>query len=267
MIGGAMEEKRMDEIKNVAVIVAHPDDETLWAGGTILNHPSWNCFIVSVCRGNDTERASKFFKALKELKSEGAMGDLDDGPDQNPLDEEEVEQTILNLLPGKQFELIISHDPNGEYTRHIRHEEVSKAVINLWDTNKIATDELRTFAYEDGQKKYYPRPIENASIHRHLTKRIWLIKYNILRETYGFGKDSWEAMTTPREEAFWQFTNSLLAKKRLTACDGRTTGPDARRRGPGDAAQCRHCGDIVEKCLFPANRTFTRLLITGSIYR
>jgi LmbE family N-acetylglucosaminyl deacetylase len=27
--------------KNVAIIVAHPDDETLWAGGTILNHPYW----------------------------------------------------------------------------------------------------------------------------------------------------------------------------------------------------------------------------------
>jgi LmbE family N-acetylglucosaminyl deacetylase len=33
--------------KNVAIIVAHPDDETLWAGGTILNHPSWKCFIIS----------------------------------------------------------------------------------------------------------------------------------------------------------------------------------------------------------------------------
>ncbi len=76
----------MDEIKpkNVAVIVAHPDDETLWAGGTILSHPSWNCFIISVCRGNDPERAPRFYKALKILRSSGNMGDLDDGPEQNP---------------------------------------------------------------------------------------------------------------------------------------------------------------------------------------
>lgn len=207
----------MHEIKpkNVAVIVAHPDDETLWAGGTILSHPSWKCFIVSVCRGNDTERASKFYKALKVLKSEGNMGILDDGPDQKPLDEEEVEQTILNLLPEKHYDLIISHNPNGEYTRHIRHEEVSKAVIHLWSKNKIIADELLTFAYEDGQKKYYPRPIENAAIYRHLTKRIWLRKYSILREIYGFENDSWEVQTTPRDEAFWQFTNSFLAKKWL----------------------------------------------------
>ncbi len=207
----------MDEIKpkNVAVIVAHPDDETLWAGGTILSHPSWNCFIVSICRGNDADRAPKFYQALKVLKSDGIMGDLDDGPDQNPLDEEEVEQTILDLLPEKHYDLIISHNPNGEYTRHLRHEEVSRAVINLWNNNKIKADELRTFAYEDGQKKYHPRPVKRAAIYRTLTKRIWLRKYSILRETYGFEKDSWEIQTTPRDEAFWQFTNPFNAKKWL----------------------------------------------------
>ncbi len=201
--------------KNVAVIVAHPDDETLWAGGTILSHPSWNCFIISVCRGNDIERAPKFYQALKVLKSEGIMGELDDGPEQNPLDEEEVEQTILNLLPKQHYDLIISHNPNGEYTRHIRHEEVSKAVINLWNNSKINAYELRTFAYEDGHKKYHPRPVQNAAIFRTLTKRIWLRKYSILRETYGFEKDSWETQTTPREEAFWQFTSPFNAKKWL----------------------------------------------------
>ena len=49
----------MDErsSKKVALIVAHPDDETLWAGGTILSHPAWDCFIVCLCRGSDPERA------------------------------------------------------------------------------------------------------------------------------------------------------------------------------------------------------------------
>ena len=65
--------------KNIAIIVAHPDDETLWAGGTILSTPSWQWFIVCLCRGNDEDRAPKFFKALKILKSEGVMGNLDDG--------------------------------------------------------------------------------------------------------------------------------------------------------------------------------------------
>ena len=202
-------------LKSVAVIVAHPDDETLWAGGTILSHPSWKWFIVCLCRESDTERAPKFYKALKVLKSEGIMGDLDDGPEQKPLDEKEVERAILDLLPPKHFDLIISHNPSGEYTRHIRHEEVSKAVIKLWHAGKTSASELWTFAYEDGNKEYYPRPAENATIYRTLTKRIWLRKYSIITETYGFEKNSWEAETAQQAEAFWQFTNSYKANKWL----------------------------------------------------
>jgi len=201
--------------KSVAVIVAHPDDETLWAGGTILSHPSWKCFILCLCRGSDTERAPKFYKALKVLKSEGIMGDLDDGPEQNPLEEKEVQRSIMQLLPPTYFDLIISHNPSGEYTRHLRHEEVSKAVIKLWHAGKISTNELWTFAYGDGNKEYYPRPVKNDTIYRTLTKRIWLRKHNIITETYGFEKISFEAETTPRAEAFWQFTDPNNAKKWL----------------------------------------------------
>jgi len=199
--------------KKVALIVAHPDDETLWAGGTILSHPFWDCFIVCLCRGNDTDRAPKFRQALQVLRSEGTMGDLDDGPDQRPLEEHEVEETILELLPPHYYDLVISHNPLGEYTRHIRHEETGQAVIRLWHSGRISTGEHWVFAYEDGHKEYLPRPVQTASIYRELTKRIWLRKYSIITETYGFESSSFEAMTTPRAESFWQFQNSFDARK------------------------------------------------------
>jgi LmbE family N-acetylglucosaminyl deacetylase len=201
--------------KSVALIVAHPDDETLWAGGTILSHPLWKVFIISLCRASDTNRAPKFLEALKVLKAKGTMGDLDDGPDQYPLDNRQVEETILGLLPREHFDLIISHNPNGEYTRHRRHEEVSGAVLRLWATGKIEGELLWTFAYEDGDKKYSPKPIESASIYCVLTTHIWLRKYRTITETYGFEKNSFEAITTPRAEAFWQFSNPEDAQKWL----------------------------------------------------
>jgi len=214
--------KKDDEkSKSVAVIVAHPDDETLWTGGTILSHPSWNIFIVCLCRKSDTERALKFGNALKVFRAEGIMGDLDDGPEQKLLDEKEIEDILLELLPGKHFDLVITHNPSGEYTRHIRHEEVSKSVILLWSAGKISAGELWTFAYGDGKKEHYPRPVENANIYRLLTKRIWLRKYSIITETYGFEKSSWEAETTPRAEAFWQFTDPDDAKKWLKQFENR----------------------------------------------
>ena len=139
------------------------------------------------------------------------MGDLDDGPEQNPLIENEVEQTILKLLPAKHFDLIISHNPTGEYTRHRRHEEAGKAVIKLWNAGKISTTELWTFAYTDDNKKHYPVADENAGICLTLTKRIWLRKYQLITETYGFEEGGFEAETTPRVESFWQFTDPAAA--------------------------------------------------------
>jgi len=199
--------------KTVAIIVAHPDDETLWAGGTILSHPSWKCFIVCLSRQYDTERATKFYKALKILNSYGIMGDMDDGPDQKPLNKNVVQQLILELLPHEHYDLVLTHNPSGEYTRHIRHEDVSKAVINLWHSGKISAGELRTFAYEDNNKAYYPRADRNAPLYQLLTKSTWLRKYNLITETYGFEKNNWEAQTTPRAEAFWQFTDPAEAIK------------------------------------------------------
>jgi LmbE family N-acetylglucosaminyl deacetylase len=190
--------------KSVAIIVAHPDDETLWAGGTIMSHPQWNCFIVSLCRGKDTDRAPKFYKALEILRSEGTMGDLNDSPEQTPLEDNEIEEAILDLLPPMRFDLIISHNPSGEYTRHRRHEETGKAVCRLRKLGMLKSSLLWSFAYEDNNSEYYPRAVVTASVYKTLTKHIWKRKYSIITETYGFEKESFEAQTTPKAEAFWK---------------------------------------------------------------
>ncbi|MDD4993901.1 MAG: PIG-L family deacetylase [Paludibacter sp.] len=202
--------------KSIAVIVAHPDDETLWAGGTMLSHPYNKWFVVCLCRASDTERSKRFYKALKLLKAGGIMGDLDDGPEQHPLAEKDVEKEILRLLPTTHFDLILTHNSTGEYTSHLRHVEVNEAVTTLWHKEKISTKELWTFAYEDGNKAYFPQIVENANIIEPLSVETWKKKYKIITKTYGFDKDSWEAETTPTTEAFWQFRNPVQAMQSKT---------------------------------------------------
>ena len=126
-----------------------------------------------------------------------------------------VTGAILEGLPPLRYDLIISHDPKGEYTRHLRHEEAGEAVLRLWSSEKISATELWTFAYEDGGKKYLPRPIDNASVYYKLSQPVWEKKYDLITKTYGFEKDSFEALTTPRAESFWEFTNYADALQRI----------------------------------------------------
>ena len=46
--------------ERAVVIVAHPDDETIWMGGFILDNPDYNWTILSLCRASDTDCAPKF---------------------------------------------------------------------------------------------------------------------------------------------------------------------------------------------------------------
>jgi len=201
----AQSHKHILKHNNCAVILAHPDDETLWTGGTILMHPEIQWTVLTLCRLSDLDRSPKFNKAMRALRAEGIMGDLDDGPEQIPLDCHEVQCAIIELLPSNNFDLIITHGHGGEYTRHRRHEEVGKAVMSLWKNEKLFAKEIWRFAYEDGDGKHLPRAVKGADLKIRLPSNIWREKYDIITKIYGFALDSFEAKTTPEQEAFWCF--------------------------------------------------------------
>jgi LmbE family N-acetylglucosaminyl deacetylase len=194
--------------RKCAVVVAHPDDETLWTGGTLLMHPESKWTVVTLCRKSDPDRAPRFFQAIEKLNATGAMGDLDDGPEQRPLTSHEVQHEIIQNLPSDRFDLIITHGLNGEYTRHLRHEETAQAVMALWKSERLLAGQIWRFAYEDGGRNYLPHAVKDADMHMMLPKEIWQRKYDIITNIYGFSPDSFEAGTTPREEAFWCFKSS-----------------------------------------------------------
>jgi LmbE family N-acetylglucosaminyl deacetylase len=200
-----MKEHRIAKGDSCALIVAHPDDETLWAGGLMLLHPDAQWTVLSLTRASDSDRAPKFYKVMKEYAAKGIMADMDDGPEQQPLKIRDIEKAIMDHLPSNIFDVIITHNLWGEYTKHLRHEEVAKAVGLLRDNGDLNSTELWRFAYEDNEKKHLPRAVDDADIIVNLTNDIWRKKYEIITDIYGFSKDSFEAQTTPKKEAFWLF--------------------------------------------------------------
>ena len=203
-----------DPRPRAAVVVAHPDDETLWCGGYVLTHPEYIWRIVTLCRASDPDRAPRFQRILQRLGAEGEMADLDDGSDQVALPVEQVQETTARLLAGSTYNLVLTHGPTGEYTRHRRHAECCQAVVELWRSGRLDTRRLWLFAYEDGDRAYLPRVRQDADRREVLTDGVWLEKRRMITDLYGFGPESWEARTTPREEGFWCFDSAEATVKR-----------------------------------------------------
>jgi hypothetical protein len=175
--------------------------------------------VAALCRADDADRALRFRRVLEHIGAAGAIGDLDDGPDQAPLAPPTVEAVVQRLLPAQPLHLVLTHGPHGEYTRHRRHEECCRAVINVLAADPSEDCRVWLFAYEDGGRSYLPRVRADADRRCQLPETLWRRKRRILTDLYGFAPESWEARAAPSEEGFWCFDSPAEARQRVSTCE------------------------------------------------
>lgn len=113
------------------LIVAHPDDETIFAGNEILQHKT---YIVCLTNGNCAIRKAEFLSMLKATNNEGiilSFPDLVNGKKSRWEDcQNEIKETIQNYVVQTQWQYILTHNPKGEYG-HIHHILTSKLVSEV----------------------------------------------------------------------------------------------------------------------------------------
>ena len=184
------------------VIVAHPDDETIWMGGTIIRYSNIKWHVLSLCRGDDPERAPRFIRATNELGAQALMSDLDDtSPQLSSLssDLHEIKDRV-SAYALYDYDVIFTHGPNGEY-QHKRHTQVYNAVKEMAEEGRL-TGELLLFAYNYCGIGCPPKPASDAHFRIELTTHEYEQKQHIIRDIYGFTKGSFEFDSAGSTEAF-----------------------------------------------------------------
>ncbi len=123
------------------MVVAHPDDETLW-GGAHLTEGGW--FVVCLTNGYNEVRKNEFYEVIKEFGCEGMILSYPDLLANGQRSTWTTERTSIakdvnTILKYKHWGMVVTHNPNGEYG-HIHHKMTSKLVTEefyktYWGTN------------------------------------------------------------------------------------------------------------------------------------
>ena len=121
---------------NVAVVVAHPDDETLWAGGLLARYNNWDILCCSTPR-RDPERVEGFVNAVSLLKHFSYCSLQVESPANKEL-------THLNELDLEPYDTIFTHNAQGEYG-HVHHKQVHRYVL------ANATGKVYSFGFGKGK--------------------------------------------------------------------------------------------------------------------
>ena len=134
------------------VIVAHPDDETVWMGGTILKYKNWTWRIISAVQVRDNvDRFLDLKKAAKEYRAHGVSNiDVETAGLTDTLHKEEIkklnqENKLRQYFSERQeelkdFTIIFTHNKQGEYwvpNGHAQHILVYKIVSEVFKGKDI----------------------------------------------------------------------------------------------------------------------------------
>lgn len=117
----------LDGARSGLIVVAHPDDESLWFAGLPLRYPEikWEVVCCTIPRRDGEKvRAWKFFEACRRL---GATARL------LPFVEPDPKRTDIRGLELLDFtaDVVATHNPSGEYG-HAQHRVLNEYVRSAW---------------------------------------------------------------------------------------------------------------------------------------
>ncbi len=172
---------------NKLMIVAHPDDETIWGGAHLLRD---DYLVVCVTCGDKKNRVREFKKTMKMSNNKYLMLGYPDkkrGIRNDWVQHfKDIEKDLQYIINYKDWELIVTHNPHGEYG-HKHHQMISRIVTNNFfktqrlyyfgnyykvrDIKKYENDLIKIDDKQILQKKY-------KMINKYKTQRFIKVRFN-----------------------------------------------------------------------------------------
>ncbi len=158
------------------MVVAHPDDEALWGGLSLLDG---NWYVLCLTGGDNKTRHLEFEEVMRLTKSDYKILDFPDGR-KIKFDEKKLDKELEDIIKLKTWGKILTHGSGGEYG-HRQHIQVHNAIKKI--TAKLNLD-LHVFDVDGAEMSNtdWLRKAELLKVYKSQVKVCWKKKFRAKKE-------------------------------------------------------------------------------------
>jgi LmbE family N-acetylglucosaminyl deacetylase len=135
----------------ILFVVAHPDDESLWIGGTLKflsDRKEVDSYVLCVTGRHHPQRNDEFQKALDIAGIKNSFVAEEDIPNRGGIPLSRLQESIntgISTMEVEDVDLVVTHSPYGDEHQHAQHVQLFNYMSKYCATENISFSFFSTF--------------------------------------------------------------------------------------------------------------------------